>query len=162
MGFWNGSVTFTRYRVSGDSPLPFGEEILDQARRHLVGLHGSPDPVDRVATGWAGGEHVLDLSVDVTKNIVDDALHLAIRIDTDKIPGALLRAYTQIEIDARAQANPTGVATKAQREEAKEAATQRGARRGGRRPIPPAQSSPDPLGRTNQYPFCRQYEYNRS
>ena len=50
------------------------------------------------------------------------ALHLAVRIDTDKIPGALLRAYTQIETEARAQLNPSGFATKAQRQEAKEAA----------------------------------------
>ena len=33
-----------------------------------------------------------------------------------------MRAYTQIEIDARAQNNPSGIATKAQRQEAKEAA----------------------------------------
>jgi hypothetical protein len=125
MGFWNGGVTFTRFRVSGDSPLPFGEEILEQARKHLLGLHGSPDPADRVSTGWAGGEHVLDLSLDLVKNVVDDALHLAVRIDSDKIPGALLRAYIKMEIDARAKTNPSGVATKAQREEAKEAATLR-------------------------------------
>ncbi len=68
---------------------------------------------------------MLDLSVDLAKNIVDDALHLAIRLDTDKIPSALLRAYTQIEIDALAQGNPSGVATKSQRQEAKETALKR-------------------------------------
>ena len=88
-----------------------------------------------MATGWAGGDHVLDLSVDLAKNIVDDALHLAIRIDTDKIPSALLRAYTQIEIDALAQGNPSGVATKAQRQEAKETASS------GPRPRPPTAGS---------------------
>ena len=127
MGFLNGRVTFTRYRVSGPSPLPFGEEVLEQARQHLLGRHGAADPADGTVTGWAGGDHVLDLSIELAKNVVNDALHLAIRIDTDKIPGSLLRAYTQIEIDARAQLNPSGVATKAQREEAKEAAKQRAA-----------------------------------
>jgi len=122
MGFWNGRVTFTRYRVSGSSPLPFGQEILEQAEKHRIGLHSSADPADGIATGWAGGDHVLDTSFDLGKNIVDDALHLAIRIDTDKIPGPLLRAYTQIETEARAQLNPSGIATKAQRQEAKEAA----------------------------------------
>ena len=122
MGFWNGRVTFTRYRVSGSSPLPFGEEILEQAAKHLIGLHGAADPTDGIATGWAGGDHVLDLSLELGKNIVVDALHLAIRIDTDKIPGPLLRAYTQIETEARAQLNPSGIATKTQRQEAKEAA----------------------------------------
>jgi len=125
MGFWNGRVTFTRYQVSGDRPLPLGEEILEQARQRQIGLSGSPAPADGVATGWAGGDHVLDLNFEPGKNIVDDALHLAIRVDADKIPGALLRAYTQLEIDARAQLNPSGVATKAQRQEAKEAANLR-------------------------------------
>jgi hypothetical protein len=125
MAFWNGTVTFTRFQVSGESPLPFSEEILERARIHRIGFRDAPEAADRVAMGWAGGEHVLDLSLELAKNVVDDALHLALRIDTDKIPGALLRAYTQIEIDARAHLSPSGVATKAQRAEAKEAATQR-------------------------------------
>ena len=91
----------------------------------MLGRHGSADPADGIVTGWAGGDHVLDLTIDREKNIIDDAAHLAIRIDTDKIPGAILKAYTQIEIDARAQLNPSGVATKAQRQEAKEAAKER-------------------------------------
>ncbi len=122
MGFWNGRVTFTRYRVGGPSPLPFGEEVLELARKHLIGHHGAVEPTDGTSTGWSGGDHVLDLSFDIGKNIVGDALHLAIRVDTDKVPGALLRAYTQIETEARACLNPSGIATKAQKQEAKEAA----------------------------------------
>jgi hypothetical protein len=125
MGFWSGRVTFTRYRVGGETPVPFGGRHLEQAQAHLIGRHGSPDPVDGVATGWSGGEHVLDLILEAGKNIVDDALHLAIRVDADKIPGALLRAYTQIETDALAQLNASGIATKAQKQEAKEAAKRR-------------------------------------
>src|SRR5262249_9110770 len=122
MGFLNGRITYVRYRVSGSSPLPFGDEILEQAQLHALGRHGAADPTDGVAMGWAGGDHVLDLTFDLEKNIINDALHLAIRVDTDKIPGELLRAYTRIETDARARLNPSGFPTKAQREEAKEAA----------------------------------------
>ncbi len=122
MGFLNGRVTFTRYRVSGSSPLPFAEDLLALAGQHAAGRHGSADPTDGVSTGWSGGDHVLDLTFDLAKNVVNDALHLAIRIDTDKIPGSLLKAYTQIETEARARLNPSGRATKAQRQEAKEAA----------------------------------------
>ena len=49
---------------------------------------------------------MLDLTFDLGKNVINDALHLAIRVDTDKIPGTLLRAYTKIETDARAQTEP--------------------------------------------------------
>ena len=122
MGFLNGRVTFTRYRVSGPSPLPFADDTLGLAEAHAIGRHGAADPTDGVQTGWAGGDHVLDLSFDLAKNVVNDALHLAIRIDTDKIPGSLLRAYTQIETEALARQNPSGHPTKAQRQEAKEAA----------------------------------------
>ena len=125
MGFWNGRVTFTRYRVTGDSPLPFGDELLERIGQHLIGVHGANAPADGIASGWAGGDHVLDLNIDLGKNVVDDAIHLAMRIDTDKIPSSLLRAYTQIEIDAFAQGNPSGIATKAQRQEAKEIALKR-------------------------------------
>jgi hypothetical protein len=121
MGFLNGRVTFTRYRVSGSSPLPFAAELLAMAKRHAAGRHGSADPPDGVSTGWSGGDHVLDLSFDLAKNVLNDALHLAIRIDADKIPGSLLKAYTQIETEARAKLNSSGRATKAQRQEAKEA-----------------------------------------
>src|SRR3954447_15865441 len=122
MGFLNGRVTYVRYRVGGEPPLPFGEEHLERVQQHVIGRHGAGEPADGIASGWAGGDHVLDLNFDPAKNIVNDALHLALRIDTDKIPGDLLRAYTRIETDARAQLNPSGRPTKAQRQEAKEAA----------------------------------------
>jgi hypothetical protein len=122
MGFLNGRVTFTRYRVSGSSPLPFADGLLALAEQRAAGRHRSADPSDGVSTGWSAGDHVLDLTFDLAKNVVNDALHLAIRIDTDKIPGTLLKAYTQIETEALAKLNPSGHPTKAQRLEAKETA----------------------------------------
>ncbi len=122
MGFLNGRVTYTRYRVGGENPLPFGEEFLEQVEAHAIGKHGMGDAADGISVGWAAGNHVLDLTFNADKNILNDALHLSIRIDTDKIPGDLLRAYTRIETDARAQLNPSGFANKAQKQEAKEAA----------------------------------------
>ena len=122
MGFLSGRVTYVRFKVSGDGPLPFGDEVLETAERHAIGRHGSGDPADGVMTGWSAGDHVLDLNFGLEKNVVNDALHLAMRVDTDKIPGSLLKAYTRIETDARAKDNPSGFPTKAQRAEAKEAA----------------------------------------
>ena len=122
MGFLNGRITFTRFRVSGPGPLPFGDEIIEQARGRIIDPSGAGHAPDGIAVGWAGGDHVLDLTLDPAKNIIEDALHMAVRIDTDKIPGSLLRAYTRIETDALARNNPSGFPTKAQRQEAKEAA----------------------------------------
>ena len=122
MGFLNGRVTFMRYRVGGPGPLPFDETTLDRVQAHAIGRHGLAESSDGVTHGWSAGNHVLDTTFEPAKNLLNDALHLAIRVDTDKVPGDLLRAYTRIETDARAQLNPSGQPTKAQRQEAKEAA----------------------------------------
>ena len=63
MGFLSGRLTFTRYRVSGVSPLPFGDDLLEQARQHLLGRHTSAEPEDGIVAGWAAGDHVLDLNM---------------------------------------------------------------------------------------------------
>lgn len=125
MGFLSGRVTYLRYRVGGAGPLPFSEDLIEKALSHAIGKHGAGESNDGVTVGWAGGNHVLDETIDLDKNVVNDALHLAIRVDTDKIPSSLLKAYTRIETDARAGLNPSGVANKAQRQEAKEAAKAR-------------------------------------
>ena len=125
MGFLNGRVSYVRYRVVGGAAPAFDEDLVEAARRHLIGRHGSADSPDGVSVGWAGGDHLLDTSIDLGKNLINDALHLAMRLDTDKIPGTLLRAYTKIETDARAMLNSSGFPTKSQRVEAKEAALAR-------------------------------------
>ena len=122
MGFLNGRVTFVRYRVGGVRPLPFSPEILKEIERHAFGRHGAAETSDGVSFGWSGGDHVLDLGFDPAKNLLNDALHLAIRIDADRIPGPLLRAYSQMELEALAAQNPSGTPTRAQRQEAKERA----------------------------------------
>jgi hypothetical protein len=122
MGFLNGRVTYVRYRVSGENPLPFGDDVLEQLQRHAIGRLSAAEAADGVRTGWAGGDHVLDTTFNHAKNLINDAAHFAMLVDTDKIPGALLKAYTKIEVDARAKTNPSGFPTKAQRQEAKEAA----------------------------------------
>ena len=125
MGFLNGRVTYVRFQVGGESPLPFGPEVLEQVERHAIGRRATAESAEATSSGWSGGDHVLDTTFDLAKNIINDALHLAIRVDTDKIPGSLLNAYTRIELDALAKNNPSGHPTKAQRAEAKESARNR-------------------------------------
>ena len=122
MGFMNGRVSYTRFRVLGKNPLPFGPEHLERVEANAIGKRDNGDSADGVSVGWAGGDHVLDVSFDLAKNVVDDALQLAVRVDGDKIPSDLLKAYEQMELQSRAALNPSGFATKAQKVEAKEAA----------------------------------------
>ncbi len=157
MGFWNGRVTFTRYRVSGPSPLPFGEEILELARKHLIGQHGSARPrPTAISTGWSGGDHVLDLTLDLGKNIVDDALHLAIRDRHRQDPRS---AAARLHPDR--DRGPRLAQSQRHRDQGPETRGQGGRQaprrgRGGRRPVSPAQPLPDSLGRTDEYALRRQ------
>ena len=122
MGFMNGRVSFTRFRVLGTSPSPFGPEHLERVEANAIGKRDMGDSADGISVGWAGGDHVLDQAFDLGKNVIDDALHLAVHVNGDKIPSDLLKAYEQMELQARAKLNPSGFATKGQRAEAKEAA----------------------------------------
>src|SRR5206468_4274259 len=62
---------------------------------------------------------------DLAKNVVNDTLHFALRIDAQKVPADLLRAYAQVELEALAAANPSGRPSARQKREAREAARAR-------------------------------------
>ena len=74
---------------------------------------------DGVEAGWIAGDHILDNRFDLAKNIVNDTLHFALRVDTNKLPSDLLRAYTQVDLQALAKNNPSGTPSARQKREAK-------------------------------------------
>ncbi|MBY0232572.1 MAG: hypothetical protein K2W96_25105 [Gemmataceae bacterium] len=73
----------------------------------------------------AGGEHILDTTFSLEKNIVSDTLQFGFRIDSTKLPSDLLRAYFAQEVAALAAKNPSGKAGARQKREARETARQR-------------------------------------
>ncbi len=124
MAFLSGRVSFLRFRVLGRSPKMFGPEYLERLSAQAIGkqrvLGG-----DGVEVGWTAGDHLLDTRFDLAKNIVNDTLQFAMRVDTQKIPGDLLRAYTQVELEGIAAQNPSGIASARQKREARENARER-------------------------------------
>jgi hypothetical protein len=124
MGFFSGRATFVRFRVVGPSPGQFGPEHLERLENHAVGKQRVAS-ADAVEVGWSAGDHILDTAFELEKNVVNDALHFAVRIDTQKIPSDLLRAYTQIELRALAATNPSGLPSARQKREARETARER-------------------------------------
>src|SRR4051812_20287923 len=124
MGFYNGRVTFLRFRVDGPAPRLFDAEHLDRL------AHPSPGrqriaAADGVEVGWTAGEHVLDTDFQLDKNVISDTLHFELRVDVDKIPSDLLRAYYAVELKALSKNNPSGFASARQKREAKEIARER-------------------------------------
>jgi hypothetical protein len=124
MGFFSGRLSFTRFRVEGASPGNFGPEHLERLQAYQIGKQ-RVNSSDGVESGWIAGEHILDTCFDLAKNVVNDTLGFSLRIDVNKIPADLLRAYTSIELKALAAANPSGLPSNRQRREAKELARAR-------------------------------------
>jgi hypothetical protein len=124
MSFFSGRVTFQRFRVQGPAPRMFGPEYLERLQGHLIGKQRLPT-ADGVEVGWIAGDHILDTDFDLAKNIVNDTLHFALRVDAQKVPADLLRAYFAVELQALAKSNPSGIASARQKREARETARQR-------------------------------------
>src|SRR5881398_3446411 len=124
MGFFSGRVTCARYRVKGPSPGLFGPEHLERLQAHTVGKHRLASS-DGVEVGWTAGDHVLDTHFDLAKNVVNDALHFAFRVDTERLPSDLMRAYYEIDLKALSTGNPSGNPSARQKREARETARDR-------------------------------------
>jgi hypothetical protein len=124
MGFFSGRVTLARFNVKGPGPKLFRPEHLERLQAQAIGKQRTASS-DGVEVGWTAGGHLLDTTFDLEKNIVNDTLHFALRLDTTKLPGDLLRAYTQIEMDAAAKGNPSGHISAQQKREARTAARER-------------------------------------
>jgi hypothetical protein len=124
MPFASGSVTFRRFLVMGKSPNAIDQELLDKLAEHALKERDLGVP-DEEEYGWSGGRHVLDGNFSFENNVFADALHLGLRVDTNKVPAELKKAYTIMEEDAVAATNPSGFISKNQRRDAKEVVKQK-------------------------------------
>ena len=124
MGFLNGRATFLRFNVLGAAPGTFSDEHLDRLREFSAGRQRIAS-ADGVEIGWSAGDHILDTDFQLAKNIVSESLVFELRIDVDKLPADLMRAYMAIELKALAAENPSGTPSARQKREARESARER-------------------------------------
>ena len=124
MAFFNGRATFLRFRVDGPAPRLFGEEHLERLAEFHAGK-ARLAAADGIECGWTAGDHVLDTDFQLAKNVVNDMLSFELRIDVDKLPGDLLKAYYAIELRGLSAHNPSGLPSARQKREAKENARDR-------------------------------------
>ena len=124
MPFLSGSLGFERFSVSGFDAQQFGEAQLAQLEQAACGKFSTAS-TETAQVGFLGGEHLFDQVFDLNKNVINDAMHCSIRIDTNQVPSAIRKAWMQMELAARAKDSSTGRPTKAHRQEAKEAVEQR-------------------------------------
>lgn len=124
MGFFSGRVSYLRFKVEGNSPGLFGEEHLQRLEAFRIGKQRVAS-ADGVEVGWIAGEHILDVQFELAKNIANDTLQFALRVDTNKLPADLMRAYSALELQGLASKNPSGIPSARQKREAREAARNR-------------------------------------
>jgi len=119
MGFSSGSISFRRFAVVGESPDNIDQALLDKLSEHALRPSdiGLPEEIEY---GWSGGRHILDGEFSFENNVFADALHFALRIDTNKVPGDLKKAYQLMEEEAVAKTNPSGFISKNQKRDVKE------------------------------------------
>jgi hypothetical protein len=119
MGFASGSISFRRFAIQGQQPPAFDQSILDKLESHALqpGEFGVPEELEY---GWCGGRHVLDANFGFEHNIFADALCCAMRVDTNRVPGELKKAYQIIEEEAAAAGNPSGLISRRQKKDVKD------------------------------------------
>lgn len=119
MGFASGSVTFRRFKILGDHPDEITIKILNRLAEFTlqVGEYGVPDEIEY---GWSGGRHLFDQKFTFEHNVFADCIHFAIRIDTNRVPSAVKKAYEMMEEDAAAASNPSGHISKKQKKDVKD------------------------------------------
>ena len=80
MAFLTGRVTCTRFRVSGRPPRTFDDETLQRLADNAIGKQRVMAG-DGSQTGWIAGDHILDTSFDLAKNVVNDALNVSMSMN---------------------------------------------------------------------------------
>lgn len=124
MAFLNGSIGFERFHVSEGAVKRFTANHLKKLEEYVSGKVELESP-DAVQVGFLGGGHLFDFDFDSEKNIINQAMHFGIRIDSHQVPAAIRKAWMQMELTAITGDNPEARPTKAQRQEAQEAVDQR-------------------------------------
>jgi DNA recombination-dependent growth factor C len=96
MGAFEGGLTYRRFQVR--EPLPEGWRDLFQARIQLHTLKPIPvESEEERAIGWCSPKFALDTELFPEHYLYNDYLCLGLRIDTLKVPGPLLKLFTQNE-----------------------------------------------------------------
>lgn len=120
MPFLRGSLSFERFSVNNFDAKIIDEEHIEVLQNNVIGKNEFASE-EQVQVGFLGGDHVFDDKFDYGKNVINDAIHAGLRVDTNQVPAAIRNAWLQMEIAAIAKDSQDGRITKAQRKEAKEA-----------------------------------------
>lgn len=122
MSFTSGRVTFTRFRVAGDAPTACDDALLSILTEHRFQERDIGKP-EEVEVGFVTAEHLLDTRFTAESCFYGKGIALfALRLDTHKVPTDVKHAHYKINEQAAAAGSPTGLASRTEKREAREAA----------------------------------------
>ena len=117
MPFASGAMSFQRFVVVGNGPSAPDEALLEKLEQNQ--LAETEISQDEENYGWCGGAHLFDDLFSFEHNVFNDAVHFGLRLDTNKPPGDLKKAYIELEQQAAAGG---GFLSKAAKKDATDAA----------------------------------------
>lgn len=97
-----GALSFRTFKVSGKNPSPKHERMLE--RLEQFAFAGIETAEEGSVTGWVAPEHLFDGDFSAPKIFRGRYAVFAMRMDTRKVPGALLQAHIAVAIQAAMEA----------------------------------------------------------
>jgi hypothetical protein len=124
MSFFSGGLTMTRFRLTGGMPFLLSHDQIAALQKMAIG-ESRVVSADGSAVGWSASDHILDRDFAFEKNVIEDLLFFALRVDQNKPPAELVKAYYKIDLAALCSGNASGQPSKRQKREAKESSRER-------------------------------------
>lgn len=96
MGAFQGGLTYRQYFVRGALPPDWRDRFAEKLALHAF-KPVDPASEEERALGWCSPHFPLDVDLHEGIYLHDEYLVLALRIDTLKVPGPILKIYTEAE-----------------------------------------------------------------
>ena len=119
MGAFQGGLTFKQYYVRGDLPPDWRDRFAEKIAAHAF-KPVDPASEEERALGWCSPHFPLDVDLHEGLWLHNEYLVLSLRIDTLKVPGPLLKIYTEAECRKVMAAQKVDSLNRYQRAEVKE------------------------------------------
>ncbi len=123
MSFSTGRLSFRRFAVIGTAPNAPDDAMLTKLADHR--FTSDEIGINDINYGWTGGRHIDDGAFSFERNVFNDAVSFALRIDTNKVPGAVKKSIQSVEEEAVAATNPSGFISRAQKRAVKDIVRQK-------------------------------------
>ena len=118
MSLFKGTATVSRYKVNGPPPPDFKEFVDRRIRANC--FVASADATEQLSLGWCSVHDALDTTFGYASYALDPYIALGLRVDTRKLPAAILRRELRLEIKRQLEVRQGRALSRHDREELKE------------------------------------------